>query len=218
MRATQRIFGLASIAVLLLAAACGTKPSEQPTAETKGAAGKPGILERLTATPLTVPAGTVLTVRLNQSVGSRSSSTGDTFTATVAEPITVGDKVAIPKGAEVTGTVAEAVPRGKFKGAARLVLALNSVSVDGKSYPVEAALSRSMKGKGKRTAVAIGGGAALGALIGGIAGGGKGAAIGAAAGGGAGTAGAALTGNKDIVLPAESALSFELRNAVEIKR
>jgi hypothetical protein len=74
-----------------------------------------------------------------------------------------------------------------------------------------------MKGKGKRTATLIGGGAGLGAIIGGIAGGGKGAAIGALAGGGAGTAGTAFTNNKDIVLPAESALSFKLAQPVQIK-
>src|SRR5581483_3096072 len=77
--------------------------------------------------------------------------------------------------------------------------------------------TRSAKGKGKRTAVAVGGGAGLGALIGGLAGGGKGAAIGAAAGAGAGTAGAAFTGNKDIVLPAESTVSFRLVQPLEIK-
>ena len=76
---------------------------------------------------------------------------------------------------------------------------------------------RSAKGKGKRTAVMAGGGAGLGALIGGLAGGGKGAAIGALAGGGAGTAGAAFTGSKDIVLPAESALSFKLEQPLEIR-
>ncbi|HXZ27026.1 MAG TPA: hypothetical protein VEG08_03395, partial [Terriglobales bacterium] len=78
--------------------------------------------------------------------------------------------------------------------------------------------TRSMKGKGKRTAAFIGGGAAAGAIIGALAGGGKGAAIGAAAGGGAGTAGAAFTGNKDITFPAESALSFSLLQPVEIKQ
>jgi hypothetical protein len=113
--------------------------------------------------------------------------------------------------------VAEAVPLGRFKGGARLQLALDRVSVKGKSYPLSASLSRAEKGKGKRTAVMAGGGAGLGALIGGLAGGGKGAAIGALAGGGAGTAGAAFTGNKNIVIPAESALTFRLRKPVEIR-
>jgi hypothetical protein len=78
-------------------------------------------------------------------------------------------------------------------------------------------MTRTEKGKGKRTAVMAGGGAALGALIGGLAGGGKGAAIGALAGGGAGTGGAAFTGNKEIVIPAESAVSFTLSQPLELK-
>ena len=73
------------------------------------------------------------------------------------------------------------------------------------------------KGKGKRTAVMAGGGAALGGIIGGLAGGGKGAAIGVLAGGGAGGAGAAFTGNKDIVLPAESAVSFQLKEPLQLQ-
>lgn len=78
------------------------------------------------------------------------------------------------------------------------------------------AITQTAKGKGKRTAVLAGGGTALGAIVGGLAGGGKGAAIGALAGGGAGAGGAAFTGNKDIVLPAESALSFRLKNSLDV--
>jgi len=90
--------------------------------------------------------------------------------------------------------------------------------VNGSELPVQAsARSFSAKGKGKRTAVMAGGGAALGGIIGGLAGGGKGAAIGLLAGGGAGGAGAAFTGNKDIVLPAESAVGFQLTQPLELK-
>ena len=165
-----------------------------------------------------VPAGTVLTVRLAQSVGSKISQTGESFSATLAEPLQVGGSVLVPAGTEASGTVAEAVPLGRFKGGARLVLQLDSLTVSGKQYPISAsAIARSAKGKGKRTATMVGGGAGVGALIGGLAGGGKGAAIGAIAGAGAGTAGSAFTGNKDIVLPAESVLSFKLKEPVEIR-
>jgi hypothetical protein len=90
--------------------------------------------------------------------------------------------------------------------------------VNNDSYDVKtSSVSRSLNGKGKRTATFIGGGAGGGALIGGLAGGGKGALIGAALGAGAGTAGAAYTGEKEIVLPAESTLTFKLAEPVTIK-
>ena len=148
-----------------------------------------------------------MTVKLNNALGSKISQSGDHFTATVAEPVEVNGKVAIPAGAEAEGIVSDALPQGRFKGGALLRLRLEKAG----NFPVQASLSRSVKGKGKRSAEFIGGGAGLGALIGGLAGGGKGAAIGAAAGAGAGTGGAAFTGNKEIVLPAESAIAFELK-------
>ena len=112
----------------------------------------------------------------------------------------------------------DAKPLGRFKGGAVLQLRLTSITVNGTEQSVStSSLTRTQSGKGKRTAIMAGGGAGLGALIGGLAGGGKGAAIGALAGGGAGTGGAAFTGNKDIVLPAESALSFKLEQPLEVK-
>jgi hypothetical protein len=114
--------------------------------------------------------------------------------------------------------VVNAVPLGRFKGGARLQLKLTSINVKGTDKGIQtSSIERTEKGKGKRTAVLAGGGAAVGALIGGLAGGGKGAAIGALAGGGAGTGGAAFTGNKDIVIPAESALSFKLEQPLELR-
>ena len=111
----------------------------------------------------------------------------------------------------------DAKPLSKFKGGAALVIKLNRVRSKWGSYAVEtSSIARAEKGKGKRSAALIGGGAGLGALIGGIAGGGKGVAIGALAGGGAGTAGSAFTGNKQIVLPAETLLTFKLDHSVHI--
>jgi hypothetical protein len=145
--------------------------------------------------------------RLGSAIGSKLSKPGDTFTGSVAKDVVVGNAVAIPQGANVSGTVADAKPLGKFKGGAALQVRLDSVQIKGADVPVQAAArSFAEKGKGKRTAVLTGGGAALGGIIGALAGGGKGAAIGAAAGAGAGAGGSAFTGNKEIVLPAESDL------------
>jgi hypothetical protein len=175
-------------------------------------------MKREAPKPLVVPAGTVITVRLGQSVGSKISTSGQTFTATVASPVVVEGKTAIASGASASGTVVDAKPLGRFKGGASLQLRLTSISVGGSDQAIStSSVVRSETGKGKRTAVLAGGGAALGALIGGLAGGGKGAGIGALAGGGAGAGGAAFTGNKDVVLPAESALSFKLEQPIEVR-
>jgi hypothetical protein len=168
--------------------------------------------------PLVIPAGTVITVRVAQALGSKTSSTGDSFSATVANPVAVEGKTAIPAGSAAQGTVVEAKAKGKVKGEGVLQLALTSVTIKGHTYPIRGEMSSmTAKGKGKRTAVATGGGAGGGALIGGIAGGGKGAAIGAGIGAAAGFLGGTFTGNKQIEVPAESALSFTLSSPVTLK-
>ena len=181
----------------------------------KANAPKPaGLMDRLTSKTYTIPAGTVVSVRLGETLGSKTSQPGQDFSATVAEPVTVEGKEVIPAGADARGTVVDAKALGHFKGGAMLKIALNSI----KDYKVETeSVNRAAKGKGKRSAVMIGGGAGAGALIGALAGGGKGAAIGALVGGGAGTAGTYFTGNKEVVLPAETIVSFKLLQPVEVK-
>jgi len=238
-----RKFALPLIASLcVLSSGCGNKqnasnepaPAGQPAAtstpgaggETSGAsqtasAPSPSLKTRASAEagPVVIPAGTVITVRTAQSLSSKTSQAGEAFTATVARPVDIGGAVAIPDGASASGTVVAAHPLGRFKGGAMLALKLTSIAINGQTVPVEtASVARSEKGKGKRSATLIGGGAGLGAIIGGLAGGGKGAAIGALAGAGAGTAGTAFTGNKEIVIPAEYALSFKLLKPVELKK
>lgn len=168
--------------------------------------------------PIVVPADTVLTVVLDQAVGSKISTPGQAFSATVQVPVEVDGRLAIPKGSRASGIVKEAKPAGRFKGAATLALTLTSVTVKNEDYSIQTtAPSESSKGKGKRTAAMVGGGAGGGALIGGIAGGGKGALIGGLVGAAAGTGGAAFTGNRDITLAAETALTFKLVDPLEIK-
>jgi len=170
------------------------------------------------AVAITIPADTPITVRTQTALSSGKNQSGDTFSATLADPITVDGKEVVPAGADAQGTVTQATAKGKVKGAASLRLELTSLTIKGTSYPIQTSMAGfSEKGKGKRTAVTTGGGAALGALIGGLAGGGKGAAIGALAGGGAGFAGGTFTGNKQIELPAETALTFKLKEPVTLK-
>ena len=161
--------------------------------------------------PIIVPAGTVLTVKTGQALSSKNSQTGQTFLATLAQPVSVEGRSALKAGSTASGTVVTAKAKGKVKGEGQLDLALTSITAGGHTYPIKTSvLSSTVKGKGKRTAATTGGGAAGGALIGGIAGGGKGAAIGAGVGAAAGFVGGTLTGNKQIEIPAESALSFKL--------
>jgi hypothetical protein len=198
---------LSVVAVTLMT---GASVAQSATAQAPAA-------EKSKAQAVVVPAGTVLTVKTGQALSSKTSKTGQTFLATLVQPIGVGGKTAIPAGSTLSGTVVNAQAKGKIKGQGELDLALTSVSVGGQTFPVKTnTLSNTVKGKGKRTAATTGGGAAAGALIGGLAGGGKGAAIGAGAGAGAGVLGGMVTGNKQIELPAESALSFTLSEAVTI--
>ena len=222
--------------LLAIVLGCGSKPPADTATSTEnrdnssassssapgnGAAGKtanapkaPGLMDRLTSKTYTVPTGTVVSVRLGETLGSKTSQAGQDFTATLAEPVVVEGKEVIPAGADAHGTVVDAKGLGHFKGGALLKIALTSI----KDYKVQTeSVNRAAKGKGKRSAVMIGGGAGAGALIGALAGGGKGAAIGALAGGGAGTAGAYFTGNKEVVLPAETVVSFKLLQPVEVK-
>jgi hypothetical protein len=168
--------------------------------------------------PLIVPAETVISVTIDQPVGSKISTPGSAFAATVAAPVSIDGRLAIPKGAHASGVVKDAKPAGRFKGGAVLSLTLTNISIKNETYDIQTtAPSETSTGKGKRTAALAGGGAGGGALIGGLAGGGKGALIGGLVGAAAGTGGAAFTGNRDITINAETLLNFKLVQSLEIK-
>jgi hypothetical protein len=165
----------------------------------------------------TLPEGTKISVVTDQAVSSKTAKIGQPVTGSVAQDVTAGGKVVIPKGSAVKLTVSSVQASGRLSTPAKLYLRLRTVTVGGKTYTIAtSSAGRTEGGKGKRDAGFIGGGAAGGAVIGALAGGGKGAAIGAAAGAGAGTAGAAATGKKDIEYPAETKLSFTTRAALAI--
>jgi hypothetical protein len=166
-----------------------------------------------------IPAGTTLAIRINQHISVKTSRAGDGFDGEIAEPVAGEDgRVIVPRGTPVGGVVAAAHKRGHFKGASILQLRLTSMTLNGTRYPLQtSSLTRTKKGKGKRSAAFIGGGSGLGMLIGGIATGGTGLLIGGLAGAGAGTAAAGLTGNGDIDIPSESLIHFKLADTLAIQ-
>jgi hypothetical protein len=169
--------------------------------------------------PISVPAGTALAIRIDHTISAKHSYAGEKFTGEIVDPVKDGNgNVVIPKGSDVGGVVVIAHKRGHFKGASTLELRLTSLTLNGQKYPLETRdLREHKKGKGKRTAGLIAGGSGLGMLIGGVASGGTGLVIGGLAGAGAGTAGAGLTGNRDLVIRAESIVHFTLKDELEIQ-
>ena len=219
---------LSALCLLLALAGCQKSADQQQAAATdpnsaapdSGAgSSKPAVREAPPRPrPIVVPAETVISVVLDEPVGSKISTPGQNFSATVREPVEVDGRLAIPKGARASGIVKDAKPAGRFKGGAVLELTLASIEVNGTNHDVHTtAPTETSKGKGKRTAAMVGGGAGGGALIGGLAGGGKGALIGGLIGAAAGTGGAGLTGNRDITLRAETPITFKLVDPLEIK-
>jgi len=169
--------------------------------------------------PIVVKSGTDIRVTIDQEVSSKDSNEGDAIQASLAAPVVVEGNIIIPEGSKVSGRVTMAKSAGRFKGNAELGITLTSIDVSGKRYEIHTSTySEASKGRGKRTAEGAAIGAGAGALIGALAGRGKGAAIGAGAGGGAGLAGAALTGNREVTVPAETKLDFRLTRALEIQQ
>jgi hypothetical protein len=163
----------------------------------------------------TAPSGSSVAVTITETLAASKNSVGDRFTGVLAEPlVTRSGATVFPRGTRVEGEVVAAKGRGRFKGAGDLGIQLTSISgvrVSTNEY------EKTQAGKGKRTAGMIGGGGGLGAIIGGLAGGGKGALIGGLAGAGAGTAASAYTGNKDVVIPSESRVTFTLTAPVSAR-
>lgn len=223
MQNLQRMPWVALAAIILLAG-CGKSSTSDNSASnsSSGSANQPSAQQPAPPPPpppIVVPAGTVFTVTIDQDISTKTNSSGDSFAASLAEPVTVNGQTAIPQGAHASGTVTQAQSAGRIKGGALLALTLDSVTVNGQKYQVQSSsFEEQGKGRGKRTAIGGGGGAAFGAIVGALAGGGKGAAIGALAGGGAGTAGAAFTGKRDFTIPAETRLHFKLTQPATINQ
>ena len=162
-----------------------------------------------------IPTDTQITVRMIDAVDSEKARLGETFRASLDEPIVVGGREVIPRGADVLTKLVADQKSGKIEGRTVLTLAIQTITVDGR--PVDVTTSdvlTASNSRGKKSAGVIGGGAALGAIIGGIVGGGKGAAIGAGSGAAVGAGTQVLTGGQKVKIPSETRLSFRLQNPV----
>ena len=165
-----------------------------------------------------LPAGTPIAVRLQSTLSSATAHAGDRFRGTLDEAVVLDGQMVIPRGTVVAGRVLSAKSSGRLKDPGYLRVALTRIDVRGTSVSV-ASSSIFVKGGSheKRNLAMIGGGAAAGALIGGVAGGGKGALIGTGAGGAAGTAGAYGTGKNEIALGPERRLTFRLARPLDVQ-
>src|SRR5260370_7264548 len=174
---------LSAFSIGLLVAGCQKSADQQLSPDASASpsmadAAKTAVNKALAPKPLVVPADTVIAVVLDQTISSKTSKSGERSTATVESPVEVEGKIAIPKGARAEGGVTDAKAAGRFKGGSALSLTLTSVTVNGKDHEIQtSAATMSRKGKGKRTATMVAGGAAGGAAIGAIAGGRKVVAI-----------------------------------------
>lgn len=225
----SKLFSFFSV---LLLAGCASKPPAIPESSAGAGAQQQGQQAQVqqpqqqqgapaqqapAAPKVTIPEGTLIHVRLAETLDTKTNRSGDRFTATLDSPIVDGGKTIIPKGANFSGRVDTSAPSGRLKGRAVITLSLDAFELNGKKYQISTShAGRTSGSHKKRNLFAIGGGAAAGAGIGALAGGPAGALIGAGAGAGAGTAGAAFTGKKNVRIPVETLLSFRLRAPVQI--
>ncbi len=195
----------------LFGAGCKTATTTPATTAPDGSASNPAPASQPAPPPppvaITVPAGTDITIRINTTLAASRNEVGDHFSGVLDAPIQVNGETVFAAGTPVSGEVVSSKGKGRFKGAGDLGISVTEIghhSVETNVY------EKNSPGRGKRTAGFVGGGAGLGALIGGLAGHGKGAVIGGLVGAGGGTAASAYTGNRDVVIAAESRITFRL--------
>jgi hypothetical protein len=162
-----------------------------------------------------LPAGTNITVRMIDAIDSETNRVGQSFRATLDQPVMLEGNTVIPRGTDAVVKLVDSKESGKLTGRADLKLQLQSVLVNGRMADINTqSVTQESSSRGERTAKVAGGTAALGAIIGGIAGGGKGAAIGAGAGAAAGTGAQVITSGQKVHIPSETRLTFVLDNPV----
>ncbi len=162
----------------------------------------------------TLPAGTNIVIRMIEGVDSETNRVGQTFRASMDQPVIVDGQTVIPRGADAVVKLVDAKDSGKLTGRADLTLSLQSVSINGHFVDINTqSINKESNSQGQKTAKVAGGTAAVGAIIGAIAGGGKGAAIGAGAGAAAGAGSQVIMGGERVRIPSETRLTFVLDTA-----
>lgn len=168
--------------------------------------------------PITLPESTAIHVTLNNAVGSDRSQPGDHFEATLSQPVVLAGRTVIPEGSRANGVVVDSRRSGRLVGHSHLQIALESVEVGGSTYEIRTATETKIgKRHGRHNFALIGGGAGTGLLIGALAAGGGGALLGGPIGAGVGTVAAVVTLRRDIRLPAETQVTFELATPATIE-
>ena len=208
----------------------GSQTAPAATAKPKPAAPKQRaeLMRPDTLTPRAAPAaaatertelaaGTSLVVRLIDDVDSERDAVGQTFRASIDEPVVLDGRTVIPRGADVVAKLVADRQAGRLTGRTELTLDLQSVTVNGRKVEVTTQeVTQQSESRTRETATRTGGAAALGAVIGAIAGGGKGAAIGAVTGAAAGGAVQVLTKGPKVRIPSETRLTFTLQNPLTL--
>jgi hypothetical protein len=204
--------------LLLAFALVGCTDSRSRTSDTTTIANPPAI--RVSGAPGEIPTGTKLEVRTNESINSKSTAEGRTYQAEIStEVIGSNGEVLIPRGSPAELVVLEMREKGGIRGAG-IQLGLQSVTVNGTRYLVVSKEVEQSSGLGanRRTAEIVGGGAALGTLIGAAAGGTKGAVLGGLAGAAAAAAVQVLTQGNEVRIPAETVMTFRLDEAMQLQK
>lgn len=207
---TRNLFFLILLVLAGLAAGCGVG-AQPPTVVADTPATQQQQLPFVESKALVVPANTAIYVRLQQSISSSTAQSGQNFSAELDEPLVVDGQTLAPKGAPVTGKVVAARESGHMHNSGYLRITLSSITLNGKTVPLQTnSVFVSGGSYKKRNLAFIGGGAGGGALTGALIDGGKGAAIGSTVGATGGTTAAYATGKKEVGFIAERRLGFRL--------
>ncbi|HXB21349.1 MAG TPA: hypothetical protein VNV88_08210 [Candidatus Solibacter sp.] len=210
----SKVLAFMSLALLALAIGCGVG-AQPPTAIADNETSQHLPFSGNQA--LVVPKGTLIYVRLEQTISSHTAQPGESFPAVLDEPLMVDGRTVAPRGAKVNGRVIAAHESGRLHNAGYLRLTLSSLMLNGKEVPIQTSSIFVKGGSYKNRNLAyIGGGAGGGALLGALVGGGKGALIGSAIGAAGGTTAAYATGKKEVGFSAERRIGFRLAEPLSI--